>query len=87
MEEIKRQALKADIDTIFSNNLINGLKEDAYDSTIPIGNLEMSASAPQNEREINKDSRCAISFPYLLLQVLYRKMGKNIKCNLYLAAA
>ena len=79
--EIKRQALKADINTIFSCNLINGLKEDAYDSTISIGNLEMSASAPKNEREINKDSRCAISFPYLLLQVLYRKLGRKINCS------
>ena len=80
--EIKRQALKADINTIFSCNLINGLKEDAYDSTISIGNLEMSASAPKNEREINKDSRCAISFPYLLLQVLYRKLGRKINCSI-----
>ena len=79
--EIKRQALKADINTIFSCNLINGLKEDAYDSTISIGNLEMSASAPKNEREINKDSRCAISFPHLLLQVLYRKLGRKINCS------
>ena len=79
--EIKRQALKADISTIFSCNLINGLKEDAYDSTISIGNLEMSASAPKNEREINKDSRCAISFPHLLLQVLYRKLGRKINCS------
>lgn len=82
MEDVKRQALKADIDTIFSNNLINGLKEDSYDDTIPIGNLEMSASAPKNERETNKDSRCAISFPYLLLQVLYRKLDKKIRCNI-----
>lgn len=80
----KRQALKTNINTIFSDNLINGLEEDVYDSTIStIGNLEMSESAPKNEREINKDSRCAISFPYLLLQVLYRKLGREkINCSL-----
>lgn len=80
--EIKRQALKADINTIFSCDLINGLKEYAYDSTISIGNLEMSASAPKNEREINKGSRCALSFPYLLLQVLYRQLSKKNDCRI-----
>lgn len=82
MEEIKRQALKANIATIFSNNLINGMKEDSYDDPISIGGIELSASAPKSEREINKDSRCAISFPYLLLQVLYRKLGKKINCKI-----
>ena len=80
--EIKQQAMKADINTIFSYDLINGLKEDTYDNTISIGNLEMSASAPKNEREINRDSRCALSFPYLLLQVLYRQLSKKNDCRI-----
>ena len=42
----------------------------------------MSASAPKNEREINRDSRCALSFPYLLLQVLYRQLRKKNDCRI-----
>ena len=80
--EIKRQALKVDMDTIFSCDFINGLNEDVYDSTISIGNLKMSASTPKNEREINKDSRCALSFSYLLLQVLYRQLSKKNDCRI-----
>ncbi|MDE6689130.1 MAG: DUF262 domain-containing HNH endonuclease family protein [Prevotella sp.] len=82
IEYIKRQALTSDIETIFSNNLINGLKEDTHHNDISIGELEMVAEAPKSEHETNKDSRCALSFPYLLLQVLYRKLDKKINCTI-----
>lgn len=79
LDERKNQALKSDIATIYSYNLINGLNENINDDSISINDIEMSAKAPKNERETNKDSHCAISFPHLLLQVLYRKLGeKNI---------
>lgn len=81
MEE-KRQALKSNIATIISTNLINGMQEDTHDDTISIGSIELSTLAPKNEREMNKGSRCAISFPYILLQVLYRKLGKKINCKI-----
>lgn len=78
MEEIKRWALKSDIGTLFSCHLINGLNDENSESSISIGDISLSASAPQNVREINKDSRCALTFPYLLLHVLYRKLDKKI---------
>lgn len=83
IEGIKRRALKANIATIFSENLISGLKEPFCDSEArAIGSLELSAAAPKNERELNKDSQCALSFPYLLLQVLYRQLCKKNCCSI-----
>lgn len=82
MNEIKRMALQSDISALFANNLINGLNQEVHDDAISIANIEMSASAPKNDREINIDSRCALSFPYLLLQVLYRKLNKSINCKI-----
>lgn len=80
LDEIKRQALKSDIATIFSGNFINGMNGDPHDEAISIGEMPASGSKPKNERELIKDSHCALSFPYLLLQVLYRKLGGKIKC-------
>lgn len=80
LDEIKRQALKSDIAAIFSGNFINGMNDDSHDETISIGEMPASGSKPKNDRELIKDSHCALSFPYLLLQVLYRKLGGKIKC-------
>lgn len=82
MTEIKRLSLQSDISAIFANNLINGINREVHDDAVSIDSIKMSASAPKNNREINKDSRCALSFPYLLLQVLYRKLNKKINCNI-----
>jgi hypothetical protein len=79
LTEIKRQALQSNISTVFANNLIDGIDHVVHDDGTSIDSIEMSASAPKNDREINKGSRCALSFPYLLLQVLYRKLNKKIK--------
>ena len=81
IEDIKRRALSSNISTIFCYNLINGIN-DIADSSISksINEIGLSPNAPKNDREINKGSRCAISFPYLLLQVLYRKLNKKINC-------
>lgn len=83
MEDIKRRALSSSISTIFTYNLINGING-VTDSTVSksICEIGLSSDAPKNDREINKGSRCAISFPYLLLQVLYRKLNKKINCHI-----
>lgn len=83
IEDIKRRALSSNISTIFCYNLINGIN-DIADSSISksINEIGLSPNAPKNDREINKGSRCAISFPYLLLQVLYRKLNKKINCHI-----
>ncbi len=78
----KNEALKADISTIFAYNLINGISDGLHDNALVISDIQPSSTAPKNEREINQDSRCALSFPYLLLQVLYRKIGQKINCKI-----
>ena len=78
MKQVKHQTLKATIADIFSNNLINGINKDTIEKAKSIADIKPSTSAPKNEREINKESKCALSFPYLLLQVLYRKLDKKI---------
>lgn len=80
--ERKRLALQSNISTILNRNLINGLNLDQNDNAIPICDIQMKNEAPKNDRELNKESRCALSFPYLLLQVLYRKLDKKINCKI-----
>ena len=78
----KSRALKASISEIFSEELINGINSETHDNALSIDEIEMSVYAPKNERETNKDSRCSLNFPYLLLQVLYRKLGRKINCKI-----
>lgn len=81
IEELKRRALSSNIETVVSGNLIDGLKcaaaADGDEEPVSIGAIEPSASKPKKEHVLNKESRCALTFPYLLLQVLYRKIGKK----------
>ena len=82
-EERKRRALRSNISAILSEGLINGLNNESNDSAKSIKDVEKSSIAPKKERETIKSSRGALSFPYLLLQVLYRKLGKeNINCSI-----
>ena len=78
----KNEILRANISTIFTHNLINGINDDLHDNAVSINDILSSSIAPKNEREINRDSRCALSFPYLLLQVLYRQIGQKINCKI-----
>jgi len=83
LEDIKRSALSSSISTIIANNLINGINGVSDLSTSKsINDIVPVAVAPKSEREINKGSLCAITFPYLLLQVLYRKLNKRINCHI-----
>ena len=83
LEDIKRSALSSSISTIIANNLINGINGVSDLSTSKsINDIVPVAVAPKSEREINKGSRCAITFPYLLLQGLYRKLNKKINCHI-----
>lgn len=78
----KNDIFRANISSIFANNLINGINDDLHENAVPISDIKPKSTAPKNEREINRDSRCALSFPYLLLQVLYRKIGQKINCKI-----
>lgn len=82
VESRKKQSIESNIATIFENNLINGLNEDSNNDVESIDSIEMRTEAPKTDRETNKDSHCSLSFPYLLLQVLYRRLGKKINCKI-----
>lgn len=80
LEDVKRRALMSGITAVFSDNLINGMNDDVHDDAIAIGDIPASDSTPKKERELIRDSHCAMTFPYLLLHVLYRKLDGKIKC-------
>lgn len=82
LEERKRQAINSSISAVFANNLINGIVFNDQEESMSIHNIKMSSNAPKNERELTKDSRGILTFPYLLLQVLYRKLGRKINGNI-----
>lgn len=79
----KNQAFLSDIDTIVSNEYLNGLHGAGSDEEdFKIIDIDSSKNAPSSEKEHYSGSRCALSFPYILLQTLYRwikKSGKSIE--------
>ena len=79
IEERKKQAIKADLATIISSNLINGMDADIQENSVTIGDVPPSESAPKQDRETRTDAKCVISFPHLLLQVLFRQNRDQVK--------
>lgn len=77
--ERKRRAISGDIQTILDSCLLNGLDETEHTTGMTIGKVHASSEKPRSGRETNNDSRCAINFPHLLLQVLYRKLNRKIE--------
>lgn len=75
----KRIALNSDIETIISNEIFNGLGTEDENDSASIISVPPSSDEPKNEREANKSSRCALTFPYLLLHTLYRMIDGNIE--------
>ena len=74
----KQYALSSNIETILRESLINGLETNNDDESASIISVQPSSEAPRNERETIKNSRCALTFPYLLLQTLFRMIHGNI---------
>lgn len=72
------ELLKTPLETILSSNIIG--KENG-DSTL-ISDIAPSSKKPDKDRESQSDSQCALSFPYLLLHVLYRMIGAKIECSI-----
>lgn len=86
-DELKRRkekSLNANIDIIISQeeSPLSDMKETGENDETRISDIAPSESAPHNNRESNKDSRCAITFPYLLLQVLYRMQEGKIETKI-----
>lgn len=74
----KQQAFQMDTDEILLSDVINGIGTNDHSNEQSIISITPSSDQPKNERETNKDSRCALTFPYLLLQALYRFVKGNI---------
>ena len=70
----KKEALSEDIDRIIEKKLINGLGDTSEEDEKSIEEIEASTTAPKVEYISNQNSRSVLSFPELLLQVLYRMM-------------
>lgn len=75
----KQKAFQMDIDDILVSDVINGIGTNDNGNEQTIISIKPSSIQPKNERETNKDSRCALTFPYLILQALYRFVGGNIE--------
>jgi hypothetical protein len=78
----KQIALSSNIETILSHDVINGLGSLNDEENTSIISIQPSSEVPRNERETIKNSRCALTFPYLLLQTLYRMIDGNIKSSI-----
>ena len=79
LSERKSKALRADIATIISRKLINGSLDAGEEDETSIGAIKSSATAPKEEHRSNQDARGILSFPYLLLLVLYRMLPRSEK--------
>ena len=77
----KDSAFSANIDIIATPDcrIINGLKDDDYSDDHSIGNIRPSSTPPSQGRATDRELRCALRFPQLLLQTLYwMKSGKIV---------
>ena len=77
----KDSAFSANIDIIASPDcrIINGLKDDDHSDAHSIGNIRPSSTPPTQGRATDRELRCALRFPQLLLQTLYwMKSGKIV---------
>lgn len=78
----KNQAFQKNIDEILASDIINGLGVSNDEKRETISSVKASSERPKREQEINRDSRCALTFPYLLLHALYHFLGGDIKDNI-----
>ena len=78
----KNKAFSINIKQIVTDGVINGIGKDEKEASISISNIEPSEKAPTSEIEYVKDSHCALTFPYLLLQTLYLKVNGKIEGNI-----
>ena len=79
LSERKSKALRADIATIISQKLINGSLDAGEEDETTIDAIKSSSVAPKKEQRSNQDARGILSFPYLLLLVLYRMLPRSEK--------
>ena len=78
----KNIAFTMSINSLVEEDIINGMGNVDDESMGTIASVQPSSEAPSNETEYTKDSHCALTFPYLLLQTLYWKLDGKIKGNI-----
>lgn len=76
--ERKRNAFRSTIQDLIMTNIINDMNFVDEGQSLSIANIPLKSIPPKSERESAKDSHCALTFPYLLLQTLYLKIDGNI---------
>lgn len=79
LSERKSKALSANIATIISQKLINGSLDAGEEDETTIDAIKSSSVAPKKEQRSNQEARGILSFPYLLLLVLYRMLPHSEK--------
>lgn len=82
LRQRKQTAFLMNIEDILNSNVINGLASEDLTDGNTIMSIPLSEDKPKSERESNSESHCALTFPYLLLQVLYRYVGGKIEGNI-----
>ena len=82
LRQRKNEAFQKDIDKMPVSDIINGLGVSNDEKSETISLVKASSERPKREQEINKDSRCALTFPYLLLHALYYFLEGDIEDNI-----
>ena len=83
LRERKKRAFNTDIDKLFSTisidgPLIDGLRQEDNNNSQSIGSILPSEKVPSQGRRTDKELRCALRFPQLLLQTLYWMKHGNV---------
>lgn len=76
--ERKRNAFASTIQELIMTDIINDMNYVDDGQSLSIAQIPLESIPPKSERESTKDSHCALSFPYLLLQTLYLKIDGKI---------
>jgi hypothetical protein len=78
----KKEAFQSTILSSYNNNLINGLNNINEENSLSIDEVPMSSEEPSEERVHIRESRSALTFPYLLLQTLYWQLDKQTRSSI-----
>jgi len=78
LRERKRKALSFKLHDILCSSILNGMDNIEEDKVCSIAEIPISSIPPKTEKDSTRDSHCALTFPYLLLQTLYLKIDGKI---------
>jgi uncharacterized protein with ParB-like and HNH nuclease domain len=67
----KRRAFEVKLDDLLNENILNGMRAEEEEEEKSIVLIDPSSTEPKAIHSTERESRCALRFPYLLLQTLY----------------